>query len=583
MNFIRHILVLAFAVGAASGCSTQLEREVRSTSKAAPVHLAPESLIRNGESPLGSSASINSSADNLNRSRLVSMSDKPWIGGIAPTMKRDARLPAVFEQRQILDFGSARVSLDAVAARLTRLTSIPVRIRSDVYEKDGKSGSKVSTQASARLPGATGGEILPLPGTPGSEGLSSGNTAGVASGASVTPVSSSGPITMDAVEMRWDGRLRDFLDHLTNTLSLAWEYQDGTVVIMRLVSETYQVATAPGRQTFALSSGSAGSSGASEGGVQVTSKSATNISTTGTLDPRDSILKNVRDMIAGVPNSFANWSDGTGRMLVTTSKEAQAKVRAYLDRENKALGQRVNVQFDIYSVKSKDNDEQGVDWSSFFNSLNTRYGIQFASPAQLTGSSAGMLTVNATSKNLTATNNAVLSLLAQYGESVQHRPISFTSVQGVWETKGNTSTIGYIKETTPGTASSSGAAGAPGLKTDLITTGDQYSVLPIVQSDSTTLLRFSVTLSDLIGLFDVTTGSGETLQKVQTPQIQAITESAMIRLAPGETAIVSGLSRHVAKRSENRLGKDIPLLAGGSRSAEIATEHLLILVRATPL
>jgi type II secretory pathway component GspD/PulD (secretin) len=295
------------------------------------------------------------------------------------------------------------------------------------------------------------------------------------------------------------------------------------------------------------------------------------------------VLKTVSELISGVPNSAVTWSDGSSRLIVTTSKENHARVRSYLDKENKALAQKVNVTFDIYSVKKKDNDEQGIDWVAFFNSLNTRYNVAFRSPSQLTGATSGTLAINTTSRDLTTTNNAVLALLAQYGESVQHRPVSFTTSQGVWDTTGRLSTTGYLKETTPGTASASGSAGAPGLKTDLITTGDQYSVLPVVLNDNTTLVRFSVTLSDLLGLFDVSTGSGETLQKVQTPQIEAITKGSMINLAPGETAVITGLSRRVAKRSENRLSKEMPILAGGSRNAEIATEHLLILVRATPL
>jgi len=489
--------------------------------------------------------------------------------------KRDARLPGIFEQKHVLDFGSDRVSLSTVAARLTKLTGIPVRIRSDVYE--------LPPQEATSSPGVRSdqGQTVLLVARPESADNSPPKPAANSSLAS--PLIQANPTSIDAVEMRWNGRLRDFLDHLTNSLSLAWEYQDGAVVIMRLVTETYQMATTPGKQTFSISAGGSGSGGGSEGGVSMTSQSATNISTSGVIEVRESILKTVNSIISSVPNSFASWSDGTGRIVVATSKENQARVREYLSKENKYLSQRVNVTFDIYSVRQKDADEQGVDWSTFFNSLNTRYGIKFMSPAQLTGSSAGSLTLNATSADLTTNHKAILSLLSQYGESAQHRPVSLTASQGVWETTGKLSTTGYLKETTPGNAGISGAAGAPGLKTDLITTGDQYSVLPIVQGDNSTLVRFSITLSDLLGLFDVTTGSGETLQKVQTPQIEAITKGSMITLKPGETVVITGLSRRVAKREENRLTKETPILAGGSRKADIVNEQLLILLRATPL
>lgn len=569
------ILLIALAT-AATGCSTQIERNARKAADDIPTQLATKPLVGKADNPLGSPVSVNESSNHLNRDRLVSVSNAPWIGGITSVARRDARLPAVFEQKHVLDFGSERVSLAMVAARLTRLTSIPVRIRADVY--DGE-----ALQAKTQIIEPSVGSLLPTPLQPEGGGASPSVSTTRLSAMGDLTMSRATPSSINAVEMRWNGRLRDFLDHLTNTLSLAWEYQDGAVVIMRLVTESYQMATTPGKQTYALSSGGSGSGGGNEGGVNISSQSATNISSSGLIDAKESILKTVIQLIGSVPNSFASWSDGTGRIVVSTSKENQARVREFLDKENKALRQKVNVTFDIYSVRTKDNDEQGVDWSALFNSLNTRYGIDFRSPAQLTGTSAGSLAISTVSRDLTTSNNAIMALLSQHGQTVQHRPVSFTAAQGMWDTTGRLSTTGYLKETTPGTAGVSGSAGAPGLKTDLITTGDQYSVLPIVQSDNTTLVRFSVTLSDLISLFDVTTGSGETLQKVQTPQIEAVTKGSMITLAPGETAVITGLSRRVAKRSDNRLADGLPIFAGGSRNAEILNEHMLILVRATPL
>lgn len=577
---------------ALGACSTALDRKVGDQVQSTPHQLMPSAISRPGDTSLtGAPQSLDTQQALLTRSQLVTRSDKPWVGGLQSS-RRDGRLPAVFDQANVLDFGREKVSLGTVAMRLARLTSIPVRVRDDVYQAGGTGDSRAAPEAvDGALDASAGGAQAPssagMPQVPLHVVASPANPAGAdrqqrrTDGAGL--LSTASPMSIDALEMRWNGSLRGFLDHLTNSLGLAWEYQDGGVVIMRLVTESYQLAITPGKQTYSLSAGGTGSSSSAEGGVSMTSQSATNVSTSGVIDVRESILKNVQEMVASVPGSFANWADGSGRLLVVSSKENQARVRDFVRKENKSLRQRVNVTFDIYSVRRSDADEQGVDWSSLFTSLNRRYGINFGSPAQLTGASAGTLSINTTSRDYTTTNNAILALLSQQGETVQHRPVSFSTSQGVWDTTGRLSTTGYLKETTPGTASASGSAGAPGLKTDLITTGDQYSVLPLVQDDHTTLLRFSITLSDLIGLFDVSTGSGETLQKVQTPQVEAITKGSLITLAPHETAVVTGLTRRVAKRSDNRLTENAPLFAGGSRSASIVTEHLLILVRATPL
>jgi Flp pilus assembly secretin CpaC len=116
-----------------------------------------------------------------------------------------------------------------------------------------------------------------------------------------------------------------------------------------------------------------------------------------------------------------------------------------------------------------------------------------------------------------------------------------------------------------------------------VTTGDQFAVLPYIQSDKSVVVKYSISLSDLLGLFDVTTGAGETLQKVQTPRVDAINASSTIRLAPGETAVITGLSRLVASRDENRLSREVPIIAGGSLRGSVLRENFMVLVRATPL
>src|SRR6218665_222635 len=270
-------------------------------------------------------------------------------------------------------------------------------------------------------------------------------------------------------------------------------------------------------------------------------------------------------------------------LSAATARATLGEVREFLRQENKWLRTMVNVTFDLYSVKTSDADEKGLDWSSVFQSLSRKYGLTFSPPSVSTGATAGSIGASMVWGNGTATTKAMLALLNQYGEASQHRPISITTLNGMWDTKSRLATEGYLKETVPGLSSGSGAAGAPGLKTDTITTGDQFAVLPYVQNDNTVLLRYAIGLSDLLGMFDVTTGSGATLQKVQTPRTESLNATSTIALAPGETAVITGLSRLVAKRDDTRLAENLPLVLGGTRRLAYQREHFLILVRATPL
>lgn len=560
----------------ASGCAINLDKKIDSEMSGAPTQLSNQRLDAQNANYSDGRVTHRGNQISRNNGQLVRFVNAPWIGGIQTVSRTEDKLPAVFYENYVLDFGESRVSLGTVAARLTKLTNIPVRVRDETVKN-----------APAAAP-QTGGVIAlpsPIPGTPlpslAPGGM--GKLPPMSFAGSPGAISSESEISVNAVNMKWNGRLRDFLDHLSSTLSLSWEYSDGAVVFMRLTTETYEVATFPGNQKFTTTTGGAASGSAGAGTSSMSSQSTTSVTQQGTMDMRDSILKTVQEMVSKVPGSSVTWADGSGRMIVSTSKEVQTKVRDFLRKENKMLRTMVNITFDLYSVKTKDSDEKGINWTNVFQSLNQKYGVSFSTPSLLTGSSSGVISGNLISGGGTSTTTALMALLNQYGETSQHRPVSITTLNGMWDTKSNLSTEGYLKETTPGTGSASGGSGAPGLKTDTVTTGDQFAVVPYVQNDNTVILKYSITLSDLLGMFDVTTGTGETMQKVQVPRTEALNASSTVALTPGETAVITGLSRVVAKRDSNRLGSGIPVLIGGSQKAQYQREHFLILVRATPM
>ncbi|MBX9936127.1 MAG: hypothetical protein K2Y10_06000, partial [Burkholderiaceae bacterium] len=331
----------AVVVLASAGCASGLDQRVTYAQG------VPDGAV---SAPLGSHANsygatghIAARAGELQRPQLVRQVSSPWIGGIQTVARTEDKLPAIFNENFVLDFGTSKVSLPVVAARLTKLTNIPVRLRMDKKEEGGSPSTGAVRASSIPTPILQTGAALPK--------ILDGKAPmlSMPSAISASDVSAETEIGIDAVNMKWNGRLRDFLDHLTNTLSLSWEYKDGAVVIMRLVTETYEVASFPGVQNFTMSAGGGGSGkgGGSEAGM--TSQNSTTVSQQGSMDVRQSLLKTVQELISKVPGSSVTWADGSGRMVVVTSKEAQTSVREFLRKENKMLRTMVNVTFDLYS------------------------------------------------------------------------------------------------------------------------------------------------------------------------------------------------------------------------------------------
>ncbi|MFX8176296.1 hypothetical protein ABTL07_19720, partial [Acinetobacter baumannii] len=81
------------------------------------------------------------------------------------------------------------------------------------------------------------------------------------------------------------------------------------------------------------------------------------IKETGQQDIVTSIEKAIGDMISAVPGSTLTRTDGSGRVLVKTSREMQAQVRDFIASENTAMRRQAQIQFDVYSVRTSQSDE----------------------------------------------------------------------------------------------------------------------------------------------------------------------------------------------------------------------------------
>ncbi|WP_076999145.1 hypothetical protein [Variovorax sp. KK3] len=566
---------------------------------------------------------------------------RAWIGARMTAVQSDEVLPPIFSENFKLNFDdratAGRVSIAVIAERLSRLTNVPVRVKQDVYAlppgQAGQMGGALpaSSQgpgvALALLPGA------PLPGGPLPGALIAGGSpltplppvmAPSAPGAPLPPPPMAAaplpgmsalpgvpglpglapapqnpfrqPLTdVSSVEMRWDGSLSSFLDHVSGRLNLSWSYRDGVVVIERYMTESFEFAAFVGTQDFKMSlsgtnSGQSGGNGT--GGSTGSTTTSLDVNEGGKIAALESLRKSIETMVAPTGGSVV-MSEGSGRFTVTTTRDVMSRVREILRHEDAVMLRQAHIQFDVYSVTVNDNDERGVDWNIVFQNLTRTWGASIKSPATLTGALGGSMGYNILAPAEGAApvsgtqarfgnSSAVLTLLNQVSDTAQYRPVSLIAMNRQWARKTNLKTDGYLSETTPATASSVGS-GAPGLKTSSIVTGDKFLVQPAILDSGAILLKFGISLTELLSLFDVTAGSGSTFQKVQTPVTSGTDDQTTVRLMPGEAMVVTGLSRRVSSGDMRTLADGVPIGAGGSRKLGYKREDFLIVVRAVQL
>lgn len=365
---------------------------------------------------------------------------------------------------------------------------------------------------------------------------------------------------------------------------------------MRYTTAMYELASFPNGYEYAMSSGTQGR----VRGTEVQSNSNLSVTEKGKINGQASILEVINKMVASIPGSEVIVAEGTGRVMVKTSRDMQTQVRNLIRAENANMLKQVHVQLDIYSVMSKKDDQQGVNWDVFFRSLSQRYGIGLTSPDTLVAPGAGLIGLvipenlqtfipgqtppNTQTNQRFGTSSAILQALNEIGDNVQHRPISLVALNRQWARKARLTTTGYLAETKPASSGAlGGGTGVPGLTTDEITTGDQFAAMPFILDNNTIMLKMGISLSDLTSLLEITTGAGETLQRVQTPNTSSISDQYTIALRPGEVMAITGLSRDVSGFSERKLTEQAPLAAGGSRNLSTMRENFIVLVRAVVL
>lgn len=507
---------------------------------------------------------------------------RPWIGATSVAMGANERLPSVFTEPVKLAFEDAatggRVPLGIVASRITKLTGVPVSVRADVYRGVEQPAQPAANQIQVNA--------VPLPSL-------DGQTRAATPLPMPAPVSPQVDTSLSALEMRWSGTLEAFLERITDRLGLSWEYRDGVVVIERFRTESFEVALGESETQYSLGLNSSdqtatGQSAGGGGGGLSASNATADVTERGKGSVVGSILKGINHIIASSPGSSATQSDGSGRLSVTTTKDAMQKVRAYVRDENNAMLRQAQIQFDIYSVKRSDADEKGVDWSLVYRSLSGNYGVGIASPASLVSSSAGTLnfqilsTGSSDAAQRLGDSTAMLKLLATFGTTATHKPVSLLSLNRQWARKASLNSRAYVSETTPA-ASGLGGTSSPGLKTATVTSGDRYLAMPQILDSNVVVLKFGLGLSSLIDIPRFTSGSGVTQQSVQTPEVANVIDQATVALKPGQVLAITGMSRIVSKDDTSSLTEGAPVIAGGSKRVSREREDFIILVRSTIL
>ncbi|PKO57913.1 MAG: hypothetical protein CVU24_18125 [Betaproteobacteria bacterium HGW-Betaproteobacteria-18] len=280
----------------------------------------------------------------------------------------------------------------------------------------------------------------------------------------------------------------------------------------------------------------------------------------------------------------------SGAIVITDTKDSVERIGKYIESENDLLNRQVRIELREILVEDTGSSSVGLDINLVYNRFrdaglsvdglttnSPNYNIASTAPKTLVDAATGSMTLNVTNAASYFNGTSVAAqALNGVGKVVSDSTRSVITTNRTPVRLQDVTDRAYLAETKPasGGTTDGGSSGVPGLTPGIVTYGDNVTVVPTVGNNGDVLLQLFSTRSNLVELNSVSTGSGATLQQINTPVLSRKKFSQNFRVRNGETLII------VSNASEGWGSKDRQGLTGASTSA--SRSKILSVLMVTP-
>ncbi len=533
------------------------------------------------EQAVASQAKITSPA--LNAEQVFVRQKGSWLGRRTVDISSDDILPEAFSQNVTLAF-PGRLNIQTIAERITKVTSIPVRIKPDVFLSPTAFVRSGAGAIQVQQPG-TG-----LPGQPGVQPGMPGAIPPVASVANQSMSLSGAQNFSTDMELNYSGSLAGLLDLVAARIGISWEYKDGGINLFRLITRTMTLKANPGNSDYSSTIGKAGNGGAAISGTNTVASSFSSTAQI-KMESKFSVWESTESALKSIlsPLGKISVSQATGTITVTDTKDVVEQAQKIVDYENMMLTRQIGIRVEMLSVELGNEAEYGINWNvvySKLSNLSPLWKLTAASPSTLAGALAGSVGLqivapitndNSLTQRLSG-SSALMNALSSIGRTHIVTTASVATLNRQPVPVALTNQVAYLASTAPATAVAGGTGGLPGLTPGTVTTGFMLNLLPTVMENNMVQMQFSVDVSELKKLNTISSGSGATLQSIQTPEVSGTQFLQRVALRAGETLVISGFERQTDQYDKRTLTEDGPIGLGGSYTGNKKREATVILI-----
>jgi len=435
-----------------------------------------------------------------------------------------------------------RHGLGQIAEMLSRVTELPVLVTPDALMDPALFQPGTAAAAAAG------------PALASSAQNSEAQTQSQAAALRATTVIFNNAELRTTFELNYSGSLRGFLDDLSARAGLQWRYNEGRIVLSRVVTRVMPVKAVSGGITASAT---------------LTAGGAINASSAASGNFWAALSANIKDQAS--PLAKIQVDERLGLVTVTDALTNVEAIERFIAAQNELMLRQLTLEVEVLQVDLRQEQSTGINWASISSKLNGTLALK---TPDILGSFAG---ASAASFSFTRGNNkAILSLLEEFGKVNTAYSAVLTTTNRQPVPLGVTSKEGYLKSVTAGTVSTTGGASTGAtLTADTITTGFSMLLTPTVLDSGRILLESVLSVSALRELKEFGTGEGVLRNSIQLPAIDDFTTLQRLSVKAGETLVMTGFEREILLRDERDIVRGV---VPSSQRAKAGRQSTVILI-----
>lgn len=539
--------------------------------------------------------------EDLARGAAVREINSVWLGSKTIKVAREAELPPVFKESIRFEFPD-RPTLPVIADRLSKIVGLSVRVSPDALiplevfaaQRMSASGGLGGAGAGAgSVAGANGVTLpsnvtMPMSGPIGQTvpSLSMLSGAGSFTGMAASPQMYSAPraFILDQANP-YGGTLTDLLDQISAKFGVGWDYKDGVILVSRLVTRTYQIATITDANdvtsTIAktASTGVSGGNASSGGGGNITQ--AGNVSSSADVAAKMSasvdVVRTLKTAIesALTPGGIGKLSiSASGVVTVTDTREVQEQVEELINAENRSVSRQVRMRMQIVDLTATTNNDTGVNWAWLINDATRKWNVNIFSPTGLPAGSTGFGQIGVIRNGDSSKTSTFLQALATVGKVNVRKDETYPMMNNRPLSIADTQNFIYPARSSAASSNNDSATVVPGVEPGQLTTGTFLNMRSAIQPNGSIIVQFSMDAS-MRGETRTFENNGVTLQY---PQSSANQYQIYTSIQNGETAVLAGVTNTQQQSNDRSLDSALSPMLGGGASTSATRRAVLILL-----